>query len=238
MKCTGDYLVVSCNSVFFVLNISTKKCYNAFVQRKEILDFLIHPKEDILLFAGKTFSKLSLFGKQTARSNIKTYSISTQYHLYTFDLPQAGDIYHCGEFGESGSDIVVSLGNDNHVSTLYFLKIISPTKLEVLSRFDLEELAVAEVKELCFWDKSIFVLEDMLNEEAHLMFVKKLNIKFDDRPSISTESLPIPHGSYSSLTMDQKVLVMKDLLNKRLVVFDFAKRKFVWVHFEGEVSNI
>jgi hypothetical protein len=39
---------------------------------------------------GKNFSKLSYFGKETSRSNIKLYSCSSSDkhdHLFTYDLP-------------------------------------------------------------------------------------------------------------------------------------------------------
>ena len=67
-----------------------------------------------------------------------------------------------------------------------------------------------------------------------LIFVKKFNIKFDDRPSISTESLPIVHGNYNNLTMDKEVVLLTDPDNKQLVVYAIRSRKYSKLDFFGK----
>ncbi len=39
------------------------------------------------MVGGKNFSKLSYFGKETSRSNLKVYSCSKRSHLFTYDIP-------------------------------------------------------------------------------------------------------------------------------------------------------
>ncbi len=44
----------------------------------------------LLAVGGKNFSKLSYFGKETSRSNIKIYTcgkVKQRNHLYTYDIP-------------------------------------------------------------------------------------------------------------------------------------------------------
>jgi hypothetical protein len=44
----------------------------------------------LLAVGGKNFSKLSYFGKETSRSNIKIYNcgkLQQRNHLYTYDFP-------------------------------------------------------------------------------------------------------------------------------------------------------
>jgi hypothetical protein len=43
----------------------------------------------LLAVGGKNFSKLSFFGKETSRSNIKIYNCgkSQRNHLFTYDIP-------------------------------------------------------------------------------------------------------------------------------------------------------
>jgi hypothetical protein len=63
------------------------------VQRKEIHDVAILKSKDLIAVGGRNFSKFSLFGKSTQRSNIKLYQLDEGYnHLLTYDIENAGVI--------------------------------------------------------------------------------------------------------------------------------------------------
>ena len=60
-----------------------------YVQRKEIYSIEVIEEMKLLAVGGKNFSKLSLFGKETSRSNIKIYNCgkTDRSHLFTYDIP-------------------------------------------------------------------------------------------------------------------------------------------------------
>jgi hypothetical protein len=63
------------------------------VQRKEIHDVAIIKSKNLIAVGGKNFSKFSLFGKTTHRSNIKLYQLDRRHdHLLTYDIENAGII--------------------------------------------------------------------------------------------------------------------------------------------------
>lgn len=60
------------------------------MQRKYIYAIAVIEELSLVAIGGKNFSKLSYFGKETSRSNIKLYSCSSEDkhdHLFTYDIP-------------------------------------------------------------------------------------------------------------------------------------------------------
>lgn len=60
------------------------------MQRKYIYALAVIEELSLVAIGGKNFSKLSYFGKETTRSNLKLYSCSASDkhdHLFTYDFP-------------------------------------------------------------------------------------------------------------------------------------------------------
>lgn len=72
------------------MNLLTSESEWKYVQRKYIYSLAVIEELSLVAVGGKNFSKLSYFGKETSRSNIKLYSCSSSDkhdHLFTYDMP-------------------------------------------------------------------------------------------------------------------------------------------------------
>jgi len=86
----------------------------------------------LLAVGGKNFSKLSLFGKETSRSNIKIYSCggkTQKNHLFTYDIPINEPVGNVCEMKyittpPSGGKLLVTYTNYNdEIFRLIFFRI-------------------------------------------------------------------------------------------------------------------
>lgn len=99
---------------------------------------------------GKNFSKLSYFGKETSRSNIKLYSCSVadkHDHLFTYDIPgnKVGNVLNMAYVTAPPHNIkllIVHTVNHENKSHFYFLRVLAFNKIEAFGQVDLEELGI------------------------------------------------------------------------------------------------
>ena len=99
---------------------------------------------------GRSFSKLSYFGKSTARSNLKLYSCSSadkHDHLFTYDIPgeNVGNVHSMAYASVPPHGIkllIVHTMSQGGNSTLHFLRVKAFNKVEVFGQIDLDELGI------------------------------------------------------------------------------------------------
>ena len=67
--------IIAANGCYlYWISLREQKAEWKYVQRKEIYCVEVIEEMKLLAVGGKNFSKLSLFGKETSRSNIKIYN--------------------------------------------------------------------------------------------------------------------------------------------------------------------
>lgn len=85
-----EQLIFGNETILFWVNLLTSESEWKYVQRKYIYSLAVIEELSLVAVGGKNFSKLSYFGKETSRSNIKLYSCSSSDkhdHLFTYDMP-------------------------------------------------------------------------------------------------------------------------------------------------------
>lgn len=71
-----DDLIFGNETILYWINLTTDETQWKYVQRKYIYALAVIDELSLVAVGGKNFSKLSYFGKETSRSNIKLYSCS------------------------------------------------------------------------------------------------------------------------------------------------------------------
>lgn len=166
---------------------------------------------------GKNFSKFSLFGKTTQRSNIKLYQLEGKHdHLYTYDIDNAGVIIQLEEIEIDDKHLMVALGELDSVQTMYLLNVVSPTKIEIIGKFDLgDDLALQPIRWLHNSNNALFGLECMHIDNRDIMVVKRFHLKLSGwKSSIATETCSIKHGTYSFFECDDRYLLVYSVSNE------------------------
>lgn len=91
-----EELVFGNESYVFWVNLQTGASEWKYVQRKYVYALAVIEELSLVAVGGKNFSKLSYFGKETSRSNLKLYSCTPadhHDHLFTYDFP-ANNVGH------------------------------------------------------------------------------------------------------------------------------------------------
>lgn len=99
-----------------------------------------------MALGGKNFSKLSYFGKETSRSNLKLYSCSASDkhdHLFTYDFP-ASNVGHVASMAYITTPplatklLLVHTVAPGAVSTFFFLRVKAFNKIEVYGQVEID----------------------------------------------------------------------------------------------------
>lgn len=227
MKHHGHYVVFGCDYSFNVVDLERARGEWVAVQRKEILDVAIIKEKGLLAVGGKNFSKFSLFGKTTQRSNIKLYGLEGKHdHLLTYDIEGGGVILQLEEVKIEDKQVLVALGELEAVQTLYLLNVLGPTKIEVIGKFDLgNDLALQHIRSMQFSGNGVFGLECMNIDNRDVMVVKCFHLKMSGwKSSIATETCTIKHGAYSFFESDDRFILVYSVSNEELALYDHTHK--------------
>lgn len=120
------------------------------MQRKYIYAIAVIDELGLVALGGKNFSKLSYFGKETSRSNIKLYScISSDKHdhLFTYDIPgnNVGHVTNMAYITTPPNEtklLLVHTINAQSKSSFYFLRVKAFNKIEVYGEVELDDLGI------------------------------------------------------------------------------------------------
>ena len=116
------------------------------MQRKYIYALAVIEELSLVALGGKNFSKLSYFGKETSRSNLKLYSCSASDkhdHLFTYDFP-ASNVGHVASMAYITTPplatklLLVHTVAPGAVSTFFFLRVKAFNKIEVYGQVEID----------------------------------------------------------------------------------------------------
>jgi hypothetical protein len=156
---------------------------------------------------GKNFSKLSYFGKETSRSNIKLYSCSSSdkhEHLFTYDIPgnNVGNVMNMAYVSAPphGTKIlIVHTLNAEGISTFHFLRVKAFNKVEVFGQIDLDELGILKLLKFKYNKQSGRIICMEALGETEMDTFKKLKLKCQyEKVEVSTEGCKFPLKRYIS----------------------------------------
>jgi hypothetical protein len=144
-----DELIFGNETILYWVNLTSGESEWKYIQRKYIYALAVIEELSLVAVGGKNFSKLSYFGKETTRSNLKLYSCSSNdkhQHLFTYDMPgQSGNIVNMAYIStppHSTKLLLVHTLNASSNSSFYFLRVKAFNKIEVFGQMDLEELGI------------------------------------------------------------------------------------------------
>lgn len=135
-----DELIFGNESYLFWVNTITGYNEWKYVQRKYIYTLAIIDELSLVALGGKNFSKLSYFGKETSRSNIKLYSCSASDkhdHLFTYDIPgnNVGHVINMNYISvpPHGTKLLLlqTVNAQSNKTAFFFLRIKAFNKIEV-----------------------------------------------------------------------------------------------------------
>lgn len=154
------------------------------MQRKEIYCIEVIEEMKLLAVGGKNFSKLSLFGKETSRSNIKIYNCgkSERSHLFTYDIPINEPVGNVEEIKyittpPSGAKLLAAYTNYNsEIFRLILLRVRAYNTIEVYGRVELNDVGIQAIVGMKYNPKcqKLVVLEQVDAEHSAL---KRLKVK-------------------------------------------------------------
>lgn len=149
----GEELIFGNQSYLFWVNVETGMTEWKYVQRKYIYALAVIDELSLVTIGGKNFSKLSYFGKETSRSNIKLYSCSSSDkhdHLFTYDFPgnNVGNVSSLCYITVPPQNTKLLLAHTLSTqgnSCIYFLRIKAFNKIEVYGQIDSDELGILKL---------------------------------------------------------------------------------------------
>jgi hypothetical protein len=145
-----DELIFGNESYLFWVHLQTGSSEWKYVQRKYLYALAVIEELSLVALGGKNFSKLSYFGKETSRSNIKFYSCSStdkHDHLFTYDIPgnNVGHVINMAYITVPplGTKLLlIQTVNAQSKSSFFFLRIKAFNKIEVYGELELDELGI------------------------------------------------------------------------------------------------
>jgi hypothetical protein len=141
-----DELIFGNESYLFWVNLCNGQNEWKYVQRKYIYALAVIEELSLVALGGKNFSKLSYFGKETSRSNLKLYSCSASDkhdHLFTYDFP-ASNVGHVASMAYVTAPplatklLLVHTVAPGAVSTFFFLRVKAFNKIEVYGQVEID----------------------------------------------------------------------------------------------------
>jgi hypothetical protein len=230
-----DELIFGNESTLYWVNTVSGEAEWKYVQRKDIYCLSVIEELSLVAVGGRSFSKLSYFGKSTGRSNIKLYSCSSadkHDHLFTYDLPgdNVGNVLSMAYVSVPPHGIrlllVHTLSNSSS-SSLYFLRIKAFNKVEVYGQIDLDELGIINLLKFKYNRlSSRIVCLETLGEAPQVDCFKRLKLRCQyEKVEVATEGIKVPLKQYICFHLggvqDQEWMTLVDRNGSQCDIYNF-----------------